>query len=159
MDTLLNGFNGITNDEYSYLVLESVDVDIKAKTVTVNLIYPESQEAKTRAAEKEITDAIAKTMKLKSNLVVHLTKSHFEPEYFREKLIGFMSAYPSVQPFIKKENVDCVKRAEYEFDVTVKVDDTIYDQITRRKIAEDVKRMLARSYCEKIDFSFVSYAP
>ena len=159
MDTLLNGFNGITNDEYSYLVLESVDVDIKAKTVTVNLIYPESQEAKTRAAEKEITDAIAKTMKLKSNLVVHLTKSHFEPEYFREKLIGFMSAYPSVQPFIKKENIDCVKRAEYEFDVSVKVDDTIYDQITRRKIAEDVKRMLARSYCEKIDFSFVSYAP
>lgn len=60
MDALLNGFNEITNDEYSYLVLESVDVDIKAKTVTVNLIYPEPQEAKTRAAEKEISDAIAK---------------------------------------------------------------------------------------------------
>lgn len=154
MDALLNGFNEITNDEYSYLVLESVDVDIKTKTVTVNLIYPEPQEAKTRAAEKEISDAIAKTLKLKSNLVVHLTKSHFEPEYFRDKLVSFMSAYPSVQPFIKKENVGCVKRSDYEFEVTVAVDDTIYEQITRRKIAEDVRRMLARSYCEKIEFSF-----
>ena len=83
MDAILSRFNEITNDEYSYLVLESVDVDIRAKTVTVNLIYPEPQEAKTRADEKKISDAISSVMRLKSNLVVHLTKSHFEPEYFR----------------------------------------------------------------------------
>lgn len=157
MDAILSRFNEITNDEYSYLVLESVDVDIRAKTVTVNLIYPEPQEAKTRADEKKISDAISSVMRLKSNLVVHLTKSHFEPEYFREKFVTFMSAYPSVQPFIKKENVACVKRGDYDFEINVKIDDAIYDQVVRRKIADDVKKMIARSYCEKIEFSFVPF--
>ena len=42
--SLMTKFNEITADEFDYLVLESVEFDISAETVRVNIIYPELKE-------------------------------------------------------------------------------------------------------------------
>ena len=62
----MKNFNEITEFEFEYLVLKSVDVELKSETFVINLIYPEPKEKEVRENEQRIADGIIKTLKLKA---------------------------------------------------------------------------------------------
>ena len=87
--SLMTKFNELTSGAFGYLVLESVDVDIGADSVRVNLIYPELKEKEVRKQYDQITEAVVKAMGSKAMVSVKLTKSHFDCDFFKAKLITF----------------------------------------------------------------------
>ena len=48
MATFTSKFNEITDNVYDYLVLKSVDVDVKTESVTITVIFPEPKEKEVR---------------------------------------------------------------------------------------------------------------
>ena len=155
MATFSTKFNSLTDNEFEYLVLESVDVDVNNETVTVNLIYPESKEDKVLASRDRISEATIKVLNLQSSCVVKLTKSHFDADFFKEKFISFIEDYPSVSAYVFADNIVVTKLGEYEFDVKVTLDEDIYGYVCARNLMADVRKMLTSSYCETIHFEFV----
>lgn len=156
-NTLMTKFNERTGGEFDYLVLESVDAEITSESLRINLIFPEPKEKEVRENSDKIKEAMTFVLlqsRLKSNIVVKLTKSHFDYDFFKAKLIKFFENYPSVAPYIYVGNIEITKIAQYDFAVKVKVDEDIFDMVERRGIAAEVKKMLAVSYCEKISFEF-----
>lgn len=157
-DELMRKFNALTQNEFDYLVLESVDVEIKAETVRVNLIYPEPNEQTVRQNSERITEAMQKILsglKMKSDVRVKLTKSHFDYDFFKGKLIVFFEQYPSVAPYVFADNIIIEKKDEYEFDVKLKIDEDVAQIALSRGMKQEVGKMLASSYCEKISFDFL----
>ena len=110
--SLMTKFNEITADEFDYLVLESVEFDISAETVRVNIIYPEPKEQIVRANADRIRDAVIDALKSKAAVVVKLTKSHFDEGFFVSKLIAFFEQMPSIAPYVFADNIEIVKNAE-----------------------------------------------
>ena len=96
----MKNFNEITGYEFEYLVLKSVDVEVKNETFVVNLIYPEPQEQEVRLNTDKITDGILKALKLKAMVKVKVVKSHFDADLFRRELIKFTEKSPSVAPYV-----------------------------------------------------------
>lgn len=148
----MKNFNEITEFEFEYLVLKSVDVELKSETFVINLIYPEPKEKEVRENEQRIADGIIKTLKLKAMTKVHLVKSHFDEYLFRRDLIKFSETSPSVAPFVFFDDIKVTQLAQYEFDVVVYVDEDVINTSPFFKYVDEVKAMLARSYCEKVSF-------
>lgn len=153
--SLMTKFNELTLGAYDYLVLESVDVDISADSVRVNLIYPELKEKEVRKEYDKISDAVIKSMGSKAMVTVKLTKSHFDYDFFKAKLITFFENYPSVAPYVFSDDIEITRNADYDFSVKLRLDKDIAEYAVSRSIAEEVKKMLASSYCEKVSFEFV----
>ena len=80
--SLMTKFNELTSGAFGYLVLESVDVDIGADSVRVNLIYPELKEKEVRKQYDQITEAVVKAMGSKAMVSVKLTKKSFRLRFF-----------------------------------------------------------------------------
>lgn len=150
--SLMTKFNEITANEFDYLVLESVEFDISAETVRVNVIYPEPKEQIVRANSAKIQDAIIDALRSKASVVVKLTKSHFDECFFVSRLITFFEQMPSIAPYVFAENVKIVKNAEYDFSVKLGLDSDVYSLAVARGVVDDVKKMLASAYCEKVSF-------
>lgn len=150
--SLMTKFNEITADEFDYLVLESVEFDISAETVRVNIIYPEPKEQIVRANADRIRDAVIDALKSKAAVVVKLTKSHFDEGFFVSKLIAFFEQMPSIAPYVFADNIEIAKNAEYDYSVRLGLDSDVYGLAVSRDVTDEVKRMLAASYCERISF-------
>lgn len=153
--SLMTKFNELTSGAFGYLVLESVDVDIGADSVRVNLIYPELKEKEVRKQYDQITEAVVKAMGSKAMVSVKLTKSHFDCDFFKAKLITFFENYPSVAPYVFADDIEITRNADYDFSVKLKLDKDVLDYAVSRGVAEDVKKMIASSYCENVSFEFV----
>ena len=153
--SLMTKFNELTSGAFGYLVLESVDVDIGADSVRVNLIYPELKEKEVRKQYDQITEAVVKAMGSKAMVSVKLTKSHFDCDFFKAKLITFFENYPSVAPYVFADDIEITRNADYDFSVKLKLDKDVLDYAVSRGVTEDVKKMLASSYCENVSFEFV----
>lgn len=158
--TIMSKFNDLTENEFSYLVLESVDVEIGSESVRVNLIFPEEKEKIVRSQEDKIVSAIKKVLiKNKANISVRLTKSHFDPDFFKVAFLKFFDDYPSVAPYVFVENLEITKLGEYEFSVVLSIDSDVCEYAERKNVTAEIKKMLERSYCEKIDFTFKAVEP
>ena len=148
----MKNFNEITGYEFEYLVLKSVDVEVKQETFVVNLIYPEVKEQEVRASVDRITDGVLKALKLKAMVKVKVVKSHFDEDLFRRELIKFTEKSPSVAPYVFVDEIKIEKLDKYEFAVEIAVDEDIINNSPFVRYVEDVKAMLACHYCEKISF-------
>ncbi|MBR2988572.1 MAG: hypothetical protein IKC64_02480, partial [Clostridia bacterium] len=148
----MKNFNEITGYEFEYLVLKSVDVEVKQETFVVNLIYPEPKEQEVRANIERITDGILKSLKLKAMVKVKVVKSHFDEDLFRRELIKFTEKSPSVAPYVFIDEITIKQLDKYEFEVEVAIDEDIINTSPFARYVEDVKNMLACHYCEKISF-------
>ncbi len=157
--SLMLKFNEFTDSRFSYLVLESVDVDVRSESVQINLIFPEPEEKTVRACEEEISAAIKKVMGLKSNVSVRLTKSHFDADFFKVAFLKFISAFPTVAPYVFLENMQIAQLEEYHFSVELTMDADICEYAEKRNVLDEIKKMLATNYCEKVDFKFVPVSP
>lgn len=155
--SLMTKFNELTTGEFDYLVLESVDVEIGSESVRVNMIFPEAKESVVRSQTDRITEAVTRALGSKASVFVKLTKSHFDADFFRAKLISFLNGYPSLAPYVFADNIIVKQNAEYDFSVILKVDSDIYDYALKRGLVEDVKKMLAVSYCEAVSFTIEQY--
>lgn len=153
--SFISKFNELLNDEFRYLVLEAVDIEIKNESVCVDFIYPELHESEVLAARDRIRAAVGKALGSQASVEVKLTKSHFDADFFKAKLLSFLDGFPSVAPYVFADNIAIKRLAEYEFEVRVSVDDDINEFISRRGVTAEVRSMIAHSYCEKVDFEFV----
>lgn len=152
---LMTKFNEITNDEFSYLVLQSADVDVKGEAVRVNLLYPEPTEEVVRAAAPRISDAIKAALDLKSDVTVKLIKSHFDEGFFKTKLLAFFEDYPSVAPYVFVEDMKIEKRGEYDYAITIGLDEDVLKYAEKQGVPQKLRHMLASSYCERITVDFM----
>ncbi len=156
-NTLMNEFNRLTENKFEYLVLESVDAEIRSKRINVNLIFPEQYERAVRDNEQAIARAFERALmgaKVVASVVVKLTKSHFDEEFFKSRLIEFLNDYPSVSPYVFADEIHIVKNGEYDFSVIADIDEDVYELTVQRKVADAVRKMLSQSYCEKVSFDF-----
>lgn len=137
-------FNELTSGAFGYLVLESVDVDIGADSVRVNLIYPELKEKEVRKQYDQITEAVVKAMGSKAMVSVKLTKVISTAIFFKAKLITFFENYPSVAPYVFADDIEITRNADYDFSVKLKLDKDVLDYAVSRGVTEDVKKCLRR---------------
>ena len=154
-ETLMSKFNERTNDEFEYLVLKSFDVDVKAENIVVNLIYPEPQEQIVLAKTQEISDAVIAALGSKAPVVVKLTKSHFDADFFKKELLRFSEGSPSIFPYVFIEDMEIVQNAQYDFSVKLKIDEDVCSGLLFDRYVDGVKKMLATSYCEKVTFTVI----
>ncbi len=151
-ESLMSKFNDKTNDEFEYLVLKSFDVDLKAENIVVNLIYPELKEQIVRANSQRISDAIISALKSKAPVIVKLTKSHFDADFFKKILLRFSENTPSIAPYVFVEDMEITQNADYDFTVKLKMDEDVCGGAIFERFVDGVKNMIATSYCEKITF-------
>ncbi len=157
--SLMTKFNELTEDKFSYLVLESIDVDIKGESVQVNLIFPEKEEQTVHESEAEICAAIKNAVNLKSKVNVRLTKSHFDADFFKVAFLKFIADFPTVSPYVFVDNMEITQLDTYHFSVKLAIEKDIYDYAMKRNIMDEINKMLALNYCEKIDFFFEPFEP
>ncbi|MBO5215031.1 MAG: hypothetical protein J6B79_02460 [Clostridia bacterium] len=155
MASFTSKFNEITDNAYDYLVLKSVDVDVKTESVVITVIFPELKEKEVRENESKISSAVIRALGLKSSVTVKLVKSHFDEDLFKKALINFAEGSPSVAPFVFAEDVVIQKLGEYAYDVKLKIDADMVNNPVFSKFTDDVKKMLNVSYCEDINFEII----
>ena len=148
-------FNDNTGYEFEYLVLKSVDAEIKSETFVVNLLYPEGKEKHARENENKIVDGVIRALKLNAMVKVRLIKSHFDEYLFKRDLIKFSEKSPSVAPYVFFEDIRVLKTGEYEFVVEVLIDEDVINTSPFTKYQSEVKSMLASNYCESVSFKLV----
>ncbi len=154
-ESLMSKFNDATDYEFEYLLLKSFDVDVRAESIEVNLIYPEPHEQTVRANAQRISDAIISSLGSKAPVTVRLTKSHFDMDFFKKALLRFSESTPSISPYVFIEDMEIIQNAEYDFTVKLKMDEDVCVGSIFERYVESVKKMIATSYCEKISFEVV----
>ena len=159
---LMSVFNERTNGAFSYIKLRSIDVDVRAKSVRINLIYPEQKREEITNSENEIMKTIITLLKTSKNnnieaeVNVSLTMSHFDREFFVPQLLTLIKDYPAIEPNVYLENIIVEKVNENKYCVKLYLETDLSNYALERGVDKVVRKMLSVNYCEEVDFEIIS---
>ncbi|MDR2202504.1 MAG: 3'-5' exoribonuclease [Clostridiales bacterium] len=148
---LIAKFNEQTGGEFGYIKLTEVEVALREKTVTLNLIYPESKTAEVLKHRERIVGGLKRTLALNAAVEVKLTVSHFDADFFRSRLMRFLEKYPSVTATVPPQSI-VVNDGENK-SVAISMPPHIYDYCLQNKFADELKSFVSLNYCDDIAVS------
>ena len=147
---LLLQFNILTDNEYNYLRLKSIDIRLKAGLVEVNFVYPEDKESETLGSVDKITAAITKALDVDAQVKVNLIRNHFDKHFFIQGITQILKKHPFVHSVVDKSGIK-VKSQESGHIVEISAPKSSADYIAEKVIA-DLEHYVKSNYTDKIVF-------
>ena len=83
MEKVLDKFNEITENEFSFIKLSSVNVNVRKCTCEFNFIYPSDKETLIKDRRDYIENVFGKLIKSVAEVKINLKKSHFDFDFFK----------------------------------------------------------------------------
>ena len=142
-------FNEYTGGEFDYLKLSSIDVGVLKKSITVNMIYPEGKQKEVLDGTERIKSAVEKVLKSSATVLLKLTLSHFDKDFFMRGFREFLKNYPAVVSTISDDDITVVDSKDNP-SITINLPQHIYDYCIEKKFEKDIYEYLDNHYCEKI---------
>ncbi len=154
---LMEAFDRLTQKEFSYLRLSYAEAEVRARTITVVLLYPEAYEKDVHAAQPRIRDAVAKACNVAVPVSVRLVKSHFDENFFKTRLFKFLFDYPSLAGSLEERDIEvCFDGAVIR--ITLHVTEAAYDYCVNKDMQKTIDSFLYHNYCEDIRLTIVPEA-
>lgn len=154
---LMENFDTLTQKEFSYLRLSYAEADVKARTITVVLLYPEGYEHEVVASHARIEDAVAKACGVGVPVKVRLQKSHFDADFFKTRLYKFLFDYPSLAGALEDRDIEIDAQAD-PIAIKLHVSDSVYDYCQTKQMQKVIDTFIAHNYCENIRLDIVPEA-
>lgn len=153
--TLIEKLNELTENEFDYLKVTSADVNIRLKTIDINIIYPAEKETHVNTCKEKVSDIIVKILKSSATVNVKFKKSHFDFEFFKAALYAFLNAYPSIASTISDKDVSFNLDGQ-RIVVLLKLEKSVYDYCVATKVSADIDKFVRVNYCEDIHVELCS---
>jgi len=154
LNDLIEKFNELTDDRYSYLKLSTVNVDIDRHEAELVVVYPEAQKQAVAENKDEIIRNLTKACKLKTNVKVKLKLSHVDGNFLVYEVLNFLAKYPAIAHSISNRNVSFLQD-DGKNSLSITMPKAALDYFFGIMLDKELVTHLDNNYCEQIDVNYV----
>lgn len=156
MEKVLAKFNELTENEFDYLKLTSVNVNVRKCTCDFNFIYPASKETQITTRREFVEKTFKKLIRSSATVSIRLKKSHFDFDFFKADFFALLSSYPTLANTLADKDVRCTQGEEGIPVIQLALQPSVYDYCIAQNIRKDIEDYLSVAFCEPIGLEIVS---
>lgn len=156
MEKLLTQFNTITENEFDYLKLTSVNVNVRKCTCDFNFIYPASKEAQIIRKREFVERTFKRLIKSTADVNIRLKKSYFDFDFFKADFFAFLQTYPALCNTLTDKDVLCEQDANGKYIIKLVLQQSMYEYCVMQNVQKDIADFLSVNFCEDIGFELLS---
>lgn len=156
MDKYLQQFNKLTDNKYTYLRVNSVNVSINDKIIDIILLIPqEIYDFNFTIEDKDsIKDASAKIIPYPFKFRIDYKKSYADKTFILNDILDYINRKtPSLNDVIKESNLN-ISIDEDVIIIKITIEKTAYIFYNHSGTEEKLKRYLSHKYCNHIKFIY-----
>jgi len=154
LNDIIEKFNELTDDNFDYLKISAVNVDIDKRDTELVVIYPENKKQEILENKKKIEESLIKACKLKSNIKIKFTLSHIDSNFLIYDVLNFLTKYPSISHSITNRNIEYVENDNKKI-IIITMPKAVLDYYFGMKLDKQLALHLDNSYCEKVNTQYV----
>lgn len=155
MEKVLDKFNEITENEFSFIKLSSVNVNVRKCTCEFNFIYPSDKETLIKDRRDYIENVFGKLIKSVAEVKINLKKSHFDFDFFKADFFAFLSAYPTLASTLTDKDVKC-ELSDGNYIIKLFLQQSVYDYCIAQNISQAIADFLDCNFCETVRAELIS---
>ena len=156
MEKILAKFNEMTDNEFDYIKLSSVNVNVRKKTCDFNFIYPAAKEGRITAKREFVENTFKRLIRSTADVHIKLKKSHFDFDFFKADFFAFLSTYPTLSNTLADKDVVCVSDESGNPVIRLRLQQSVYDYCVAQNLRASMEDFLSVNFCEEIGIELLS---